>query len=72
MISEGVNIYKNIMDVGVRVVLPVATKEEAKIVVDKIINYTNNTKKDLGKICLLFGDDGIPMTMEQSGPLVQK
>ncbi|HOH74447.1 MAG TPA: type IX secretion system sortase PorU, partial [Paludibacteraceae bacterium] len=71
--SEGVNIIQDIMDVGVGR-LPVATKEEAKIVVDKIINYANNTKKGSWKNLLAFlGDDGDSNDhMEQSDTLVQK
>ncbi|MBP8782259.1 MAG: type IX secretion system sortase PorU, partial [Paludibacteraceae bacterium] len=71
--SEGVNIIQDIMDVGVGR-LPVATKEEAKIVVDKIINYANNTKKGSWKNLLAFlGDDGDSNDhMDQSDTLVQK
>nr|HPL94671.1 type IX secretion system sortase PorU [Paludibacteraceae bacterium] len=70
--SEGVNIIQDIMDVGVGR-LPVATKEEAKIVVDKIINYANNTKKGSWKNLLAFWDDGDSNDhMEQSDNLVQK
>ena len=46
--SEGLNVSRDVMDIGVGR-LPVATLSEAKIVVDKIVNYTNNTKKGLWK-----------------------
>lgn len=70
--SEGLNVSRDVMDIGVGR-LPVATLSEAKIVVDKIVNYTNNTKKGLWKNYAVFlGDDGDGnIHMTQSDNLVQ-
>ncbi len=70
--NEGVNISRDKMDIGVGR-LPVATQAEAKVVVDKIINYANNLKKGPWKNYVAFlGDDGDGnIHMMQSDNLVQ-
>ncbi len=70
--NEGVNIARDRMDIGVGR-LPVANITEARVVVDKIIAYANNTKKGPWKNYAVFlGDDGDGnIHMSQSDNLVQ-